>query len=119
MPTIVHFDIAAEDTERAKKFYELMFDWKMEMPFGMNNYYLISTEDLEGNKGVGGGLGLRGEPTQRITAYFGVDNIDEYCAKVEKLGGKIVQPRMTVPGWGVLAICNDTEGNLFGLWQDS
>jgi len=118
MPTIVHFDIATDDPERAKKFYEAMFDWKMESPPGMTDYYLIETTDLNGERGVGGGLGKRGEPNQKITSYIGVDSIEEYVAKVEKLGGKVVQSKLGVPGWGYLAICYDTEGNMFGLWQD-
>ena len=56
MPTIVHFDIATDNPQRAKKFYESLFGWKMEGPPGMTDYYLIETEDLHGNKGVGGGL---------------------------------------------------------------
>ena len=28
MPTIVHFDLPVDDLERAKKFYEKLFDWK-------------------------------------------------------------------------------------------
>ena len=118
MPTIVHFDIATDDPERAKKFYEGLFDWKMESPPGMTDYYLIETKDLNGARGIGGGLGKRGEPGQRITSYIGVNSIEEYATKVEKLGGKVVQPKMTVPGWGYLAICLDTEDNMFGLWQD-
>ena len=118
MPTIVHFDIATDDPERAKKFYEELFDWKMESPPGMTDYYLIETKDLNGERGVGGGLGKRGEPGQRITSYIGVSSIEEYVAKVEKLGGKVIQSKMTVPGWGYLAICFDTEGNMFGLWQE-
>lgn len=118
MPTIVHFDIASDNPQRAKKFYESLFGWKMEGPPGMTDYYLIETEDLNGNGGVGGGLGMRGEPSQRITAYIGVDNIDEYSKKVEECGGKVAQPKMAVPGWGYLAVCIDTEGNTFGLWQD-
>ena len=118
MPTIVHFDIATDDPERAKKFYEGLFDWKMESPPGMADYYLIETKDLNGQRGVGGGLGKRGEPGQRITSYIGVSSVDEYVAKVEKPGGKVVQSRMTVPGWGYLAIRFDTEDNMFGLWQD-
>jgi predicted enzyme related to lactoylglutathione lyase len=117
MPTIVHFDIATDEPERARKFYESLFGWKMVGPPGMTDYYLIETEDLEGNKGVGGGLGKRGEPSQRITTYIGIDDIEKYSRRVEELGGK-VQPRMTVPGWGYLASCMDTEGNAFGLWQD-
>ena len=30
MPTIVHFDIAADDMERAKKFYQGLFGQKIE-----------------------------------------------------------------------------------------
>ena len=116
MPTIVHFDIATDNPQRAKKFYESLFNWRMEGPPGMTDYYLIETKDLEGNKGVGGGLGKRGDPSQRITAYFGVDSIESYSKKVAKLGGK-TGPKMTVPGWGYLATCTDTEGNTFGLWQ--
>ncbi len=118
MPTIVHFDIATDDPQRAKRFYESLFGWKMEGPPGMTDYYLIETEDLSGNTGVGGGLGKRGDSSQRITAYIGVDNVEKYSKKVAKLGGKIVQPKMTVHGWGYLAVCMDTEGNTFGLWQD-
>ena len=118
MPTIVHFDIGADDPERARKFYEALFGWKMEKPPEMTDYYLIETRDLDGKPGVGGGLGKRGEPGQRITSYVGVSSIDEYVAKVESLGGKVVMPRIAVPGWGYLAICFDTEDNMFGLWQE-
>jgi predicted enzyme related to lactoylglutathione lyase len=118
MPTIVHFDIATDDPARAKKFYEMLFAWKMESPPGMSDYYLIETTGLDGKSGLGGGLGKRGAPDQRITAYIGVDSIDTYTAQVEKLGGTVVQPKMTVPGWGYLATCLDTEGNVFGLWQE-
>ena len=118
MPTIVHFDIASDDPERAKKFYEGLFDWKMESPPGMTDYYLIETTDLNGKTGVGGGLGKRGEPGQRITSYIGVNSIEEHVGKVEQLGGKVIQSKMTMLGWGYLAICFDTEGNMFGLWQE-
>ena len=30
MPTIVHFEIPADDVDRAKKFYSELFGWKME-----------------------------------------------------------------------------------------
>jgi predicted enzyme related to lactoylglutathione lyase len=39
--------------------------------------------------------------------------------KVEALGGSVVAPKMTVPGWGYLAVCRDTEQNLFGLWEEN
>ena len=118
MPTVVHFVITADNLERATEFYENLFDWKIESPPGMNDYYSIDTKDLNGQSGVGGGLAKRDVPGERITSYFGVDSIDEYLVKVKKLGGKIIQPKMPVLGWGYLAMCMDTEDNMFGLWQD-
>jgi predicted enzyme related to lactoylglutathione lyase len=118
MPTIVHFDIPADDSERAKDFYSRLFGWKFEKPLETMDYYLIETEGLEGEPGPGGGLGKREAPDQRIMNYIGVSSVDEYLEKVEKFGGKILMPKTAVPGWGYLAVCMDTENNTFGLWQD-
>ena len=117
MPTIVHFDIAADNPERAKKFYTELFDWKTE-PSEEMEYYLVGTTTLDGEEGVGGGIGKREGPEQRITNFIGVPSIDEYLAKVEKLGGRVVAPKLTLPNWGYMATCTDTENNLFGLWED-
>ena len=117
MPTVVHFDIAADNPQRAKKFYEEVFNWKIEAPPGMPDYYLVETKDIAGGEGVGGGLGKRQDESQRITTFFGVDSIEEYTAKIKKSGGTVLQAKMPVPGWGYLATCLDTESNLFGIWQ--
>lgn len=118
VPTIVHFDLPADDTERARKFYEKLFEWKFEQIPGPMPYYLFETKDLEGNPGVGGGMGKRGEPGQKITNYIGVPSVEEYLENVTKLGGKVIMPRTAVPGWGYLAVCTDTENNTFGLWEE-
>lgn len=118
MPTIVHFDIPAEDLERARHFYESLFGWKIEQTPGLA-YYLIETTDLEGNPGVGGGIGQRQQPDDQITQFIGVDSVDRYMEKVVALGGSVIAPKMTVPGWGYLAVCRDTEQNLFGLWEEN
>ncbi|OGO30328.1 MAG: glyoxalase [Chloroflexi bacterium RBG_16_56_11] len=115
MPTIVHIDVAAEDPERAKKFYESCFGWKFQ-PTTMN-YYLFTTSGLKGEPGVAGGLGKRMDPGQKITAYIGVDSIDKAAAKIKKSGGKEIQGKMPVPGFGYVASYLDTEGNMFGLWE--
>ena len=94
MSTIVHFDVPAEDIHRAKKFYEKLFDWKIEAVPGPMEYFNISTKDDKGNEAVGGGMGQRGQPDQKITNYIGVDSIDVYIKKVEELGGKIMMPKI-------------------------
>ena len=118
MPTIVHFDLPADDPGRAKEFYTRLFGWNFSAPPGFPDYYLIETFDLEGKPALGGGMGKRGESDQRIMNYIGVASIDECCLKVEKFGGTVLTPKMTVPGFGYLAVCRDTEGNSFGLFQD-
>jgi predicted enzyme related to lactoylglutathione lyase len=118
VPAIVHFDVPAEDIERAKKFYATLLGWKFESYPAME-YNLITTTNLDGTPGVGGGMGKRMAPEQRMQNYFGVRSIDAAMAQVKKLGGKVVSPKMPVPGMGYLANCMDTEGNSFGLWEEN
>ena len=114
MASFVHFDLPADDLERAKKFYEDLFKWKFSGVPGMD-YFFIDT----GVGGLKGGMGKRGSPEQKITNYIGVDSVDEYIEKVKAAGGKVLSPKMTVPGWGYIAVCTDTEGNTFGLWEEN
>jgi predicted enzyme related to lactoylglutathione lyase len=113
MPTIVHFEIPADDVERARKFYTSLFGWKIEKASTMD-YWMITTS---GEHKVDGGMMKRQHPQEPITNYIDVPNIDEHITKVEKLGGKVVVGKMPVPGFGWFAQCLDTENNVFALWQ--
>jgi predicted enzyme related to lactoylglutathione lyase len=59
----------------------------------------------------------RRQSDQKIVDYFGVSSVQESSAKVEVLGGKILVSKMAVPKMGYFAVCMDTEGNAFGLWE--
>ncbi|HVD36572.1 MAG TPA: VOC family protein [Nitrososphaeraceae archaeon] len=120
MPTIVHFEIPADDAERSRKFYSDLFGWKIEKWPGMESgmdYWIINTTDNEGGKAVGGGMMKRQNPQQGITNFIDVTSVDEYSAKVQSLGGKIVAPKQAVPTMGFFAVCLDTENNTFGIWE--
>jgi predicted enzyme related to lactoylglutathione lyase len=127
MPTIVHFEMPADDVERAKKFYTDLFGWKIEKwpgtssknsSFSSMEYWIVSTTDDKGNKApIGGGLMKRQEQHQQITNFIDVNSVDEYSSKIEKLGGKVVVTKMAVPGMGYFAVCHDTENNSFGIWE--
>jgi predicted enzyme related to lactoylglutathione lyase len=120
MPTIVHFEVPADDVERSRKFYSDLFGWKMEKWPGMESgmeYWIINTTDNEGSKAVGGGMMKRQNPQQGITNFIDVTSVDEYSAKVQSLGGKIVAPKQAVPTMGFFAVCLDTENNTFGIWE--
>jgi len=120
MPTIVHFEVPADDVERSRKFYSDLFGWKMERWPGMESgmeYWIINTTDNEGSKAIGGGMMKRQNPQQGITNFIDVTSVDEYSAKVQSLGGKIVAPKQAVPTMGFFAVCLDTENNTFGIWE--
>jgi predicted enzyme related to lactoylglutathione lyase len=116
MPTICHFNVPAEDTEQAKKFYAELFGWKFEK-YGPIEYYSITTKTLDDEEGFGGGLTKREQPQQTITVYIEVQSMDKYIAKVKKLGGRVLFPKTAVPNIGYTAVCIDTENNAFGLWE--
>lgn len=50
--------------------------------------------------------------------YIGVPSVDACLADVTRLGGKVLLDKTTVPKFGYLAMCEDTEGNTFGLWEE-
>ena len=121
MPTIVHFEIPADDIERSKKFYSDLFGWKIERwpgPVSRDmEYWMVTTTDEKGNKALGGGMMKRMHPEHQIINYIDVKSVDEYSSKVQKIGGKVVVPKKAVPGMGYLAICLDTENNTLGIWE--
>jgi uncharacterized protein len=121
MPTIVHFDIPADDVERAKKFYTDLFGWKMEKwseaRTGDMEYWTVTTTDESGNKGLDGGIMKRQNPQHQVTNSIDVKSVDEYSSKVQQLGGKVVYPKMAITGTGYFAGCLDTEGNSFGIFE--
>jgi len=112
---VVHIEIPADDVERVKGFYSALFGWSIKQIEGMD-YWLFA---IEHTKPMGGGIMKRQSPGQVMTNYFDVPSVDAYSAKVIGLGGKIIVSKMPVPGMGYFAVCLDTEGNSFGLWEDN
>jgi predicted enzyme related to lactoylglutathione lyase len=115
----VHFDIMADNMERAAKFYTNVFGWKIEKWDGPMKYWLIMTGE-DGEPGINGGLGQRDENDKgqfRFTNTIEVKSVDEYVMKIEKNGGKVIMKKTAILGYGWHAICIDTEGNQFGIME--
>ena len=116
MSRVVHFEIPADDPERAIKFYEKVFDWQIEKWDGPIEYWLIMTGE-EDKPGIDGGLARRENPTTGVENTIDVKDLDVSLANVKANGGKVIRPRMAVPGVGWMAYIKDTEGNVFGLME--
>jgi predicted enzyme related to lactoylglutathione lyase len=118
MGRVIHFDIAADNIERAIGFYENVFGWEITKAGGPLEYWLISTGADEA-PGIDGGIAPRAATWQRITCFVDVDSLAATLAKVRKQGGKIIQPKSVIPGEGYIAACEDTEGNVIGILERS
>ncbi|HEY3364824.1 MAG TPA: VOC family protein [Symbiobacteriaceae bacterium] len=115
MPRVTHFEFAADQPERAVKFYTEVFGWKVNKWEGPQDYWLLTTGE-QGTPGIDGAI-MRPMGPQRVVNTIDVPSVDEFVAKITAGGGKVVEGKMAVPGIGYMAYCLDTEGNLFGLMQ--
>ncbi|MFQ5919073.1 MAG: VOC family protein [Thermoplasmata archaeon] len=118
MARVVHFEITADDPERAAKFYGDVFGWSAMKWEGPQEYWLISTGD-EKEPGIDGGLARREDSplAQPITNTIDVASVDKAISAVEASGGEILVPKSAVPGVGWLSYFKDTEGNVFGMME--
>lgn len=120
---VIHFEVQADNVDRAKAFYEKTFGWKIEKMMnaadgGGMDYWGVTTGP-DGTPGINGGLYQR--PFDRKLNTFDctitVDDIDQAIEDVKMNGGQIRQEKMEIPKVGWFAAAIDTEGNFFGLMQ--
>ncbi len=122
MNRVVHFEIHADNPERAVKFYTDLFGWKFDKWEGPMPYWLVTTGP-DSEQGINGGLMPRkgnqsGDIIMAYVCTVQVANVDESVAKALAGGGQMALPKMPIPGVGWLAYCKDTEGNIFGIMQE-
>jgi predicted enzyme related to lactoylglutathione lyase len=121
---VVHFEIPADDLERARTFYRDAFGWKVN-PMPEMNYTMVSTTEtndqgMPTNPGaINGGMAQRGAPLTGPVITIDVADIESALDQVEKLGGQTVRGKEAVGNMGFAAYFADTEGNVVGLWQSA
>jgi predicted enzyme related to lactoylglutathione lyase len=108
---IVHIEIPADDTEKAREFWGSLFGWTFEAYPGPSEYHMTQIGEQQGAAITNMESGKRG-----TRSYFTVDDINAGAARVKELGGEASEP-MPVPSMGWFATCTDPHGNEFGLWQ--
>jgi predicted enzyme related to lactoylglutathione lyase len=52
-----------------------------------------------------------------IMNFAVVEDVDKVLVKAEKLGGTIVMPKNEIKNVGTVAVMQDTEKNILGLWE--
>lgn len=123
MDSIVHFEIPADNVERAQTFYGKAFGWVVNPIPGMNYTILRTTaSDKDGMPtkpgAINGGLTKRQAPVAQVVITVAVPDIDAALKNIQKLGGSVVDKKRAVGDMGFSAYFKDTEGNVIGLWQN-
>jgi uncharacterized protein len=125
MSKVVHFEIPADDLDRAKNFYGSVFGWELRTtPMNGGEYTSVMTTDVDEQTqqptepgAINGGMFLRDERVTSPVITIDVDGIDDALKQIEAEGGSTVTPRTAIPGMGAFAYFKDPEGNVLGLWE--
>ncbi len=123
MGGVVHFEIPADDQERARKFYQDALGWRIEPIPGMDysSVYTVPSDDQgmpSAPGGINGGMTGRTSDLSNPVITVDVEDIDATLQTVEQSGGSVVQAKQAIPGMGFYAYFKDSEGNTMGLWEN-
>jgi uncharacterized protein len=118
---VTWFEIYVDDIDRAKKFYGKVLALEMEdmpVPENMNEFRMVSFPWAENAPNANGAL----VQTKEIKAggnstlvYFTCNDCSQEESRVTDAGGKVLKPKFSIGEYGFCSICEDTEGNTFGL----
>jgi predicted enzyme related to lactoylglutathione lyase len=114
-----YFDLSVRDLGAARRFFELALGWRFER-FAMPYEYYRILAGAPGEAGIDGGIGAvadapltSGQPLTQLTVP--VPDLDAALARVLEAGGRVVEPRLPIPGIGWYATCAEPGGLMFGL----
>lgn len=116
------FEIYVNDMQRAKKFYEAVFDLKLENlsnPATMvQSMELWSFPGDMSRYGANGALvKMEGFPAgnNSVIIYFSSEDCAVEEMRVESAGGKVEKSKFSIGEYGFISLVVDTEGNVIGL----
>ena len=111
------FEIPTTDMNRAKKFYEAVFEVEL-TPATVENVEMAWFPSDEDGIGASGTL-IKTEALtpshDGILIYFTAPDIDGTLARVNANGGKTLTPKTSIGEHGFYAYFEDSEGNRLGL----
>ncbi len=108
------FQIQGPNGHALQQFYKSTFGWKMKPQPGDGDAMMVDAEP----GGMPGGVGTSHNHQPSVAVYISVGDIDAVFGKIERGGGRMVMPKMDLPGgMGSIAGFTDPAGNWIGLWM--
>lgn len=119
MNAVGWFDIYVDELDRAVAFYEAVLGAKLE-PMGdpTGESQMMSFPADMGVYGAAGALTKSphaGPGVGGTIIYFMADDCAVEEARVADAGGRVIRPKFSIGEFGFVSLCQDTEGNMFGL----
>jgi uncharacterized protein len=112
----IWFELTTSDPDGARRFYEALFGWTYEIGGEDTGFYSMCKIGNENAAGLGPNMpGQEMPPAWSV--YFGVADVDASVAKAQQNGGQVIVPVMDVLEYGRMAVCVDSTGAAFGMWQ--
>jgi predicted enzyme related to lactoylglutathione lyase len=124
---VVHFEMPYKNAKRVSKFYQSVFEWKMnDAGADMGHYLVAQTTQTDKNNMVtrpgtinGGLYDLKQSPkSKEPSIVISVNNVEKAMKAVVKAGGKLLAKKpQDIPGIGLWVSFRDTEGNRVSILQ--
>ncbi|MCG8459416.1 MAG: VOC family protein [Holophagales bacterium] len=117
--SIRYFEIPVSDLERALRFYELVFDTRLER-IEIDGYEMARFPEAPIGGGASGAL-AKGDVYIPGRAgpilYVSVESIDVILNRLSTIGGVVLYPKKALGAEGLIAEIEDSEGNRIALHQ--
>jgi len=112
------FEIYVQDIDRAKQFYESVFQFKLEkLESGLEMEMWSFPMEMDRYGATGALVRMEGFSSGRNSTlvYFSCTDCAIESGRVVQAGGSIQKEKMSIGQYGFIVLCFDTEGNMFGL----
>ena len=117
---MTHFAIHIDDIDRAKGFYDEVFDWGFQS-YGPSDFLQIKVDKTETGELIGALQSRKYSPVSEkiigLECTVSVENVEVIIEKVKNNGGQVLMPKTAIPYVGWIAKFLDTEGNLICVMQ--
>lgn len=112
---LTHFAIHIDDIDRARSFYDKVFDWSFNA-YGESDFLQIKADKSVEGDIIGALQSRKYSPlTENVIGFectIAVDNVDDIIERVTSHGGRILLAKTSIPNVGWITKFLDTEGNL-------
>jgi predicted enzyme related to lactoylglutathione lyase len=117
---IGHLEISTGNVKGSSHFYKELFGWNFEgmhtpMPDNPDFHYYMANL---GNNTAGVAFAEADAPGIKpgtVIPYITTDDVEASLNKAVELGGKLMMPKMEIPGGGFIGLFEDPQGNVIGL----